>query len=57
MERNEQYKGIALMLVSAALASTGQLLWKLSAYNGNLNIACKVAEMDEAVKPEYNVNN
>lgn len=29
----------------------------LSAYNGNLNIACKVAEMDEAVKPEYNVNN
>lgn len=28
----------------------------LSAYNGNLNIACKVAEMSEAVKPEYNAN-
>ena len=28
----------------------------LSAYNGNLNIACKVAEMAEAVKPEYNAN-
>ncbi len=36
MERNEQYKGIALMLVSAALASTGQLLWKLSAADNSL---------------------
>lgn len=28
----------------------------LSAYNDSLNISCKVAEMSEAVKPEYNNN-
>lgn len=28
----------------------------LSAYNDSLNISCKIAEMSEAVKPEYNNN-
>ena len=28
----------------------------ISAYEGRLNFACKVAEMSEAVKPEYNTN-
>ncbi len=28
----------------------------LSAYDGSLNISCKVAELSEAVKPEYNTN-
>ena len=28
----------------------------LSAYDGSLNISCKVAEMAEAVKPEYETN-
>ena len=28
----------------------------ISAYEGRLNFACKVAEMSEAVKPEYNDN-
>lgn len=30
---------------------------ELSVYNGKLNIACKVSEMSEYVKPPYNPNN
>ncbi len=37
MKNNKElYKGIALMLLSAAMACVGQLLWKLAARNDSL---------------------
>ena len=35
-ERKDLYKGIALMLLSAAMACVGQLLWKLAARSDSL---------------------
>lgn len=36
MKIKDLYKGIAMILLSAAMACTGQLLWKLSARNNSM---------------------
>lgn len=36
MKIKDLYKGIAMILLSAAMACTGQLLWKLSAGNNSM---------------------